>query len=134
MTESIVAKVREVEAFSKQHGEQIKIPVEHFIHGGMYVRTVMIPAGIMITGAFIILETSLVVSGHAMVYTSQQWVEYNGYAVIPAAANRKQIFVAVKDTNLTMFFPTSAKTVKDAEEQFTNEAHLLQNRDEQCQE
>lgn len=127
MTKEQVDKVRLLEEISKKH-PQFNIPVEHFLHGGMYVRTVMIPKGIVITGALIRLETTLVVSGHAMIHTGDAWIEREGYNVLPAAAGRKQIFVALSDVNLTMFFPTTAKTVKDAEEQFTSEANLLQNR------
>lgn len=129
MTGDMIDKVRQVEHLAKRY-PQLKIPVQHYLHGGIYVRTVTLPAGIMITGAHIVVETNLVVSGHAMVHTGEQWVECQGYKVMPAAANRKQIFVAISDVNLTMFFPTSAENVRDAEEQFTNEAHLLQNRGE----
>ena len=133
MSSEMIGKVRQVEHLAKRY-PQLKIPVQHYLHGGMYVRTVTLPAGVMITGAHIIVETNLVVNGHAMVHDGNQWIECLGYKVIPAAAHRKQIFVAITDVNLTMFFPTDAKTVKDAEEQFTSEAHLLQNRGEQCQE
>lgn len=127
MSPEMIDKVRQVEHLAKRY-PQLKIPVQHYLHGGMYVRTVTLPAGVMITGVHIVIETNLVVNGHAMIYTGDQWVECCGYKVIPAAENRKQIFVAITDVNLTMFFPTDAKTVKDAEEQFTNEADLLQNR------
>lgn len=129
MSPEMIDKVRQVEHLAKRY-PQLKIPVQHYLHGGMYVRTVTLPAGVMITGAHITIETNLVVHGHAMVHTGTQWIECQGYKVIPAEANRKQIFVAITDVNLTMFFPTSAENVKDAEEQFTSEAHLLQNRGE----
>lgn len=127
MSEEQVDKVRCLELASMRN-PQVKIPVEHFLHGGMYARTVKLPQGVVITGALIRLETTLVVNGHAMIHTGDAWIEREGYNVLPAAAGRKQIFVALSDVNLTMFFPTEAKTVKDAEEQFTTEADLLQNR------
>ena len=129
MSQEMIDKVRAVESISRQR-EQINIPVNHFLHGGMYVRSVRIPAGVMITGVLIRVETSIVMSGHAMFYTGEKWLEHEGYGVYAAAVNRKQIFVALTDLHLTMFFPTDAETVKDAEEQFTDEAHLLQNRGE----
>lgn len=127
MTKEQVDKVSILEEISKKY-PQFKIPVEHFLHGGMYVRTVKIPQGVVITGALMRIETTLVVNGHAMIHTGEQWIDIEGYNVLPAAAGRKQIFVALSDVNLTMFFPSKAKTVKDAEEQFTTEADLLQNR------
>lgn len=129
----MIEKVRHIEYLSKQR-PQVKIPVQHYLHGGMYVRTVRVPAGVMITGVHIVVETNLVVSGHAMIHTGYEWIESDGYNVMAAAANRKQIFVAISDVDLTMFFPTDAKTVKEAEEHFTNEASLLQNREVECQE
>ena len=131
MSEEMIDKVRLAEYISLKY-PQVKIRVDHFLHGGMYVRTVKIPKGIMITGAHIVVDTVLAVSGHAMIHTGEQWIEREGYNIIPAAANRKQIFVALTEVNLTMFFPSDAKTVKDAEEQFTSEAHLLQNRGKLC--
>ena len=133
MTDSMIQRVRRLEKVVGQY-PQVKIPVEHVLHGGMYVRTVHIPAGVMITGALIESPTTLVLNGHAMIHTGDQWIEREGYHVIPAAAGRKQIIIALTEVNLTMFFPTEAKTVKDAEEQFTTEAELLQNRGAECQE
>jgi hypothetical protein len=132
MTKAQVDKVRILESIAQKH-PQFNIPVEHFLHGGMYVRTVKIPAGVVITGVLIRLETTIIISGDAMIHTGEKWIERKGYNVLPAAAGRKQIFVALTDVNLTMFFPTKAKTVKDAEEQFTTEADLLQNRGAECQ-
>ncbi len=133
MSPEMMEKVRQVENIAKRY-PQLKIPVKHYIHAGVYVRTVAIPAGVMITGAHIIVDTNLVIEGHALVHTGEQWVECIGYRVIPAAANRKQIFVAITDINLTMFFATDAENVKDAEERFTSEFSLLQNRGTECQE
>lgn len=132
MSADMIAKVRQVEHLSKKR-QQVKIPVLHYLHGGVYVRTVKIPAGVMITGAHIIVETNLIVNGHAMIHNGDEWQEFLGYNTLPAAANRKQIFVAISDIDLTMFFPTDAKTVKEAEERFTDEYSSLQNRGAECQ-
>lgn len=126
MTSEMRDKVSRVEFLAKKH-PQVKIPVQHYLHGGMYVRTVKLPAGVMITGAHIVVETNLVVNGHAIIHTGEKWIENVGYNVVAAAAHRKQIFIAISDVDLTMFFPTTAKSVKEAEEQFTSEAYLLQN-------
>lgn len=133
MSPEMMDKVRAVEALAKQM-PQVKIPIQHYLHGGVYVRTARIPAGVMITGAHITIETNLLISGTAMIHTGEKWIENVGYNVMACAANRKQIFVAISDTILTMFFPTDAKTVKEAEERFTNEFSLLQTREAECQE
>lgn len=133
MTREMIDKVRTVEALSKQR-PQVKIPIQHYLHGGVYVRTARLPAGVMITGAHIIVETNLIINGHAMIHNGESWIENVGYNALACAAHRKQIFVAISDVDLSMFFPTDAKTVKEAEERFTNEFSLLQNRGRECQE
>ena len=127
MSSEMIEKVRAVEHLSRKR-KQVKIPIEDYLHGGMYVRTARVPAGIAFTGVRIIVETSLVVNGHAIIHTGVEWVEVKGFNVFAAAKNRKQVFVTFTDVELTMFFPTKAKTVKEAEEQFTDEVSSLQSR------
>ena len=104
---------------------QTLIVTDHVIHGGMYIRTVMIPAGNIITGALIKVPTMLIVHGEATVYIGDEPMELTGYNVVPAAAGRKQAFIAKTDTWLTMFFATNAKNVDEAERHFTDEFDRL---------
>jgi hypothetical protein len=127
MREVDLDKVRKLE------GELSKLPqadIEtlHLLHAGMYQRTIKIPAGVTLTGALIKRSTSLVVSGHCLVYIGEECLSLHGYHIVPASAGRKQAFVAVSDTYMTMSFATQAKTVEQAEEEFTDEAHLLMSR------
>ena len=105
--------------------EQVLIVTDHLLHGGMYVRTVMVPAGVQITGALIKVPTILIVQGHAEVFIGEDVLELTGYNVVPAAAHRKQAIKARSDTYLTMFFPTDAKDVDTAERHFTDEFERL---------
>lgn len=104
---------------------QIDIQTEHVIHGGMYTRTIRLGPGVVLMGALVKIPTMLVVSGRTKVFTGESWIELDGYHVIPARAGRKQIFVTQEDTNITMTFRTDAKTVEQAEEEFTDEAEAL---------
>lgn len=104
---------------------QVDIATDHVIHGGMYARTITIPAGIVLTGAFIKLPTVLIANGNASVFVGDRWVSIEGYHVLAAAAGRKQVFIAHEDTQLTMIFPTDATTIEQAEDEFTDEAELL---------
>ncbi|CAB5162173.1 hypothetical protein UFOVP151_8 [uncultured Caudovirales phage] len=124
MGESAVETVRKFESLMAERPQE-EIGTEHVIHGGMYARTVMIPAGVSITGASIKLATMLIIHGHASVYTENGAIELEGYQVLPASAGRKQAFYAYADTWLTMIFPTSAQTVEQAEDEFTDEAQML---------
>lgn len=105
--------------------EQHDIPTQHVIHAGMYARTIKLPAGVMLTGALIKIPTTIIVHGVASVYTGADVITLNGYHVIPASAGRKQVFMAHEDTMITMIFPTTAQTVEEAEQQFTDEYELL---------
>lgn len=107
---------------------QVSIPTEHVLHAGMYLRTIRIPAGTLLTGVFIKIPTCLVVCGNVTTFVGDEFCELHGYNVIAASARRKQIFMAHSDVAMTMMFPTSARTVAEAEAQFTDEVDLLMSR------
>lgn len=127
MSKAAVDKARALE------GEMVKLPQAdiqtlHLLHAGLYQRTIKIPAGVSLTGALIKRSTSLVVSGHCLVYIGDECLRLHGYHIVPASAHRKQAFVAVSDTYLTMSFATQATTVEQAEEEFTDEVEMLMSR------
>jgi len=107
---------------------QIELTTEHVIHGGMYARTIVIPAGVAITGVFIEVPTLIIVQGDTSVMVNDADMRLTGYNIIPASKGRKQAFVAHTDTVLTMIFATKAKTVEEAENEFTKEADRLLSR------
>ena len=107
---------------------QLKVTTWHTIHAGIYTRTILIPAGAGITGALIKVATTLVVNGHCMVFVGEDSREIAGHCVLPAAGLRKQAFVALQDTWLTMMFKTDAKTVEEAEQEFTDDYEILASR------
>lgn len=107
---------------------QIDMETHHVIHGGMYARTITVPAGVVTTGALIKKATILIVTGDALVTIGDDCVELNGHNVVPASAGRKQGLYALTDTTVTMIFATDATTVAECEEEFTNEADRLASR------
>lgn len=127
MSDDNINKVYELENYTSTQ-EQINIETSHILHAGVYSRTIKVPAGVMITGTLIKIPTILIVSGEVDVYIGNFKITINGYKVFPCAAHRKQVFVAKGDTYITMLFSTTASNVKDAEEEFTDEPHLLQTR------
>lgn len=124
MSFSAIEKVRNLEV-AVLKAPQIKIDTDHVIHAGVYARTIEMKAGTVLTGALIKIATTLIVNGHVVVYIGGEPRELRGYHVIAAAAGRKQAFVAISDTNLTMIFATSAKSVVEAEDKFTDEGAQL---------
>jgi len=108
--------------------EQAPLRTEHVLHAGLYARTVRMPAGIVGVGALIKRATLLIANGDALAFVGEGWAEITGYNVLPASSGRKQIFVTRGPLELTMIFPTQAKTVAEAEEEFTDETEMLMSR------
>lgn len=125
MSDDAIARVRQLEEVLFQF-EQTPVLIDHVLHGGMYARTAFIPAGVTVTGVLVKVPTVLILQGVVSVYIgTNEPMEISGYAVLPAGAGRKQAFVAHTDTCLTMMMPSDAKTIEEAEHQFTDEFDLL---------
>jgi hypothetical protein len=127
MGDVAIENVRRLENLAREM-PQVAISTDHTLHAGMYARTVFVPAGVMITGVMIKIATLLIVHGDVVVYVEGGPMQLRGYTVLPASAGRKQAFVAQTDAWLTMVFPTDAKTVEEAERQFTDEIDRLSSR------
>lgn len=123
----------ELERVYQYEGELSKLPqvgvaTKHVLHGGMYSRTIFMPKNLAVSGALISKASILVISGHVEMLVSDQGVEYKGFHVVPASAKRKQIVFAYDDSYITATIVTDAKTLEEAEEDFTCEAQLLRSR------
>lgn len=123
-----IAKIRELEALALEQ-PQIDLMTEHVLHGGMYARTLRVPAGVLVFGALVKIPTMLAIEGDCLVYLDDDTTaRIAGSQVLPASGGRKQAFLAIADTRITMVFPTVARTVGEAEDEFTDEADRLQSR------
>lgn len=107
---------------------QVDLDTQHVLHGGMYARTIRLPPGVRITGALIKIPTVVIVQGDAIVWFGYGSRRLTGYNVLPASAGRKQAFVSISETFITMIFPTNARDVEGAEREFTDEAAKLASR------
>lgn len=109
--------------------EQQVLDVWHQIHGGIYSRTVVMPAGSVVMGALIKVPTTLIICGDASVGIGDMaFTRYQGFHVLAGSSGRKQVFVVHEDTVLTMQFRTDATTVDEAEREFTDDFDRLQSR------
>lgn len=124
MDAAALDRVRALEVQIKQH-QEVSLTTKHLLHGGVYARTIMIPAGTVIAGALIKIATTLIVHGDCIVFIGDDTHELKGYNVLAGSAGRKQAFMAITDTNMTMLFATDCKTIEACEENFTDEAELL---------
>ena len=128
-TREIVAAVRE----ASLKAEQLAIPTEHLLHGGMYARTVrLVPKTremadqIVFTSVCIKIPTVLILNGPGAILTDDGWARVSGFNVIAGSAGRQSVFVTHgHPVEATMLFPTRARTVDEAEREFTDEVDLL---------
>lgn len=124
MSAEAISNVRKLDDVISR-APQIEIVTSHVLHAGMYARTIHLPTGAVLTGALVKIATMLIVTGNVAVYLDGEAIDLHGYNVFAASAHRKQAFLAKTDTYITMIFPSSALTIAQAEEEFTDEAHLL---------
>jgi hypothetical protein len=108
--------------------EQVPIKTDHMIHAGMYSRTITMPPHTILIGTLIKIPTLVITIGQAKVLVGKDWADVDGYQVLPASSGRKQIFVSIGPFIVTMLFPTKAKTVEEAENEFTDETEILLSR------
>jgi len=122
-----------LERLAKAHSIMLTLPqvpltTEHLFHGGMYVRTIRLRAGVYMLGSLILRATVLIVHGDCSVTSGDQRLDLTGYNVLPGSAGRKQLFLTHGPVEMTMFFPTSASSVEEAENEVFAEAEQLQSR------
>ena len=122
--------VAAVQALSEhmRHLPQVDCQTTHMVHGGMYARTIFIPAGTLLTGAKTNVENICIVSGDITVTTDEGLKRLVGFTVIPANAGFKRALVAHSDTYWTTLIPTALNELKEIEDMFTDESQKLQTR------
>jgi len=104
------------------------IQTDHVLHAGMYSRTITMPPHTKLMGALIKIPTLVITVGDGAVFVNGEWKAVRGYQVIPGCKDRKQAFFSLGPLIVTMIFPTKAKTVDEAEREFTDEHELLLSR------
>lgn len=108
---------------------QVQVETHHVLHAGIYSRTICVPANCVLEGALIKIPTTLVICGHASVLLGDgEEVIVSGYQVLAASAGRKQAYITHADTHITMSFHTDARSVEEAEREFTDEWDALMSR------
>ena len=120
-------KVRELEA-QLIYLPQVDLGTQHLIHGGIYARTVLIPADTVITGALMAVDNVCVMCGDITVTTDAGTQRLTGFHVLPAIAGFKRVGVAHADTWWTTLIPTQLTNTHDIEDAATHEASSLQSR------
>lgn len=121
------AAVRRLEAELVQM-PQLMLDTSHLIHAGLYARTVMIPAGTVLTGAMTNHDNVCVVFGDITVTTDEGPQRLTGFHVLPAKAGAKRVGLAHADTWWATLWPTDLTDVQAIEDDMSDESAGLQSR------
>jgi GNAT superfamily N-acetyltransferase len=128
MTEHSIERVKALRAAAFDEPE-IPVPTLHTIHGGIYTRTVFVPAGTGMTGTELNKATTLIVQGHAEIFTGEpENLVVRGFNTILGSAGRTQAIKAISDVHLAMVMATERQTLDEVEREMTDEYELLASR------
>lgn len=107
---------------------QVDLRTEHVLSGGVYARTIHIPAGTVLTGATHKKDHVNVVFGDITVTTDAGPIRLTGYHVIPTKAGSKRAGVAHADTVWTTICETKLDDIEAIEDELVEESSRLQTR------
>lgn len=107
---------------------QVDLSTTMLAHGGMCARTILIPAGTLLTGALTNLPNLCVMVGDITVTTDEGPKRLTGFHVLPAAPGAKRAGIAHADTYWTTVWRTELTDPQAIEDEMTDETGLLQTR------
>jgi len=108
--------------------EQTDLQTKHCLSGGVYARTIFIPAGTVLTGASHKKDHLNIVFGDVTVTTDLGMERITGYRVLPTKAGMKRAGFAHADTYWTTICETKNTVIEDIEDEMTDESEKLQTR------
>lgn len=101
---------------------QIHLATEHVVHGGMCARTILIPAGMVLTGALTNCDNICIVCGDITVTTDDGPQRLVGFNVLPAKAGAKRVGMAHADTWWSTLHRTDLTDIGAIEDEMTDES------------
>lgn len=122
-----IEKVEALEALILKH-PQVDLQTKHELSGGVYARTIFIPAGTVLTGARHKKDHVNIVFGDITVSTDDGMKRITGYHVIPTKAGMKRVGFAHADTAWTTVCQTELTDIEEIENELVEEAEKLQTR------
>jgi hypothetical protein len=111
-----------------RQGPQIDLNTEHCLSGGMYARTIHIPAGTVLVGTTHKTDHLNVVCGDISVSTDTGMRRLSGYCVLPTKAGMKRVGYAHADTTWTTVCKTDLLVIEEIEDELVEESDQLQTR------
>lgn len=116
------AKILEYEEIAKEL-PQVEIPVNHYIHGGMYGREITIPKGTVITGQLYKFDhLDVMVSGDITVSTDTgETKRLTGFNLFKGMAGKKRAGYAHEDTHWVTFHAFDGDSGEEIQKYITAE-------------
>lgn len=132
----LAVKAERLEALGRAIEENYppaRIETEHHLHAGVYSRTIYVPKGVAVVGLTVKIPTQLIGCGHFRLTDGGVTAEFRGVHIFDGIAGRRAAVYALENSSFTMLFATQAKTVEEAENEFTDEPERLLTRKEEKQ-
>jgi hypothetical protein len=108
--------------------EQVDLKTTHALAGGVYARTILIPAGTVLTGATHKKDHINIVQGDITVSTDEGMKRLTGQHILPTRAGMKRAGFAHADTIWTTVCATDQTDLHAIEADLVIEAERLQTR------
>lgn len=130
MDQALIATTADVERLEQivLSAPQVDLRTTHSLSGGVYARTIHIPAGTVLTGATHKKDHINVVFGDITVTTDTGPVRLTGHHVLPTKAGSKRAGFAHADTVWTTICHTELTDIEAIEDELVEESTLLQTR------
>ena len=107
---------------------QAEIITTHVLSGGMYARTIRIPAGVALTGAVHKTDHINIVQGDITVMTDEGMRRLTGQHVLPTKAGMKRAGFTHSETLWTTICKTDGADIASIENGLVDEPERLQTR------
>jgi len=108
--------------------QQVDLNTTHSVSGGVYSRTIFIPAGVSLVGATHNKDHINIMCGDITVTTDTGMKRLTGYNVFATKAGMRRVGYAHTDTYWTSVIHTTETDIIKIEEDITPDSHKLQTR------
>ena len=139
MIDELVLQVPTREAIERLEAEVLKLPqvdlrTTHVLSGGLYARTMFVPAGAVCIGALHKKDHVNVMHGDASFWSDGVMTRVSGFQVLAGVAGSKRAIVAHADTWWTTMLRTDLIDIEEIETEATDEHQKLQSRQQRIEE
>ena len=108
--------------------KQVDLNTTHSVSGGVYSRTIFIPAGVSLVGATHSKDHINIMCGDITVTTDTGMKRLTGYNVFATKAGMRRVGYAHTDTYWTSVIHTTETDIFKIEKDITPDSHKLQTR------